>query len=203
MIPNLKENNVSYSKDGKMVFKPIGEKIGKKGTHCRKRKCYPRINLSAIKIDGDMALDFDLLAAISDQYAITKKLPPVWLTFDKHLIGGYEIYYFAKNKHLKDVPYLSKKPNKYVSGHQWSDRPFKFIADNGSSVYISKKRGKHIRVMQLICTEINFTLKISTDLEYTLIDDAGNVLFDHEKQRGKVMHFLKERHSEKNKIEVL
>jgi len=49
-IKNIQEYNPEYRHDGTLVWKKIGEPVGKKGKHLRSKKQYPPISIT---LDGD------------------------------------------------------------------------------------------------------------------------------------------------------
>ena len=192
MLKNLNEYNVKYMENGELKFDRIGEPIDKKGIHPRKRKVYPKIDIKYIRLPENPEINFDYLAEINDEYLTHKNLPPVWLTFDHLLIGGYEIYYYCKINRIKRIPYQQKKGPKNISLSKSSYRSFHFVGENGVDYYISRKQGKHIREMRNLCRELGYTLKIkpANKLEYTIADQNGDILIDHEQKRGIIFDFL-------------
>lgn len=100
-LKSVKEYNPEYHKDGTLVWKRIGEKIGK---HARKKKHYPQINISKIVVPNDIEIDDEILSRSRELYVQTQEMIPVYISFDFRLIGGYEQYALARELHMKKVP---------------------------------------------------------------------------------------------------
>ena len=152
-LKNINEYNPEYRKNG-IIWKKIGEPVGKKGKHLRSKKEYPLIDINKVNVTKSYTIDKETLEKSRNLYEITKKMIPVYLSFDFKLIGGFEQYELAKELKLKRIPFqrinkLNNKQKKKFRDESHTkaigNKKYKIKAENGTNFYVSLNRFKKFR----------------------------------------------------------
>ena len=169
-IKNIKENNVVYTKNGVLQWKPIERH--------RKKKQYPMMDMGKISVPDDYCVDQTVLERSRELYKQTKEMIPVCITFDKRLIGGFEQWELAKELGHTRIPvYQHTMSNadrnqlrEMVHTHSIGDKKFPVRDITGQKIYFSEGRAKKIKATQQAAMRKGYKACLLPDGSFSLMD---------------------------------
>ena len=179
-IKNINEYNPQYHKDKSLVWKKIGEPLGKKGH--RSKKVYPSLAINKIKIPSTYDVDYEVLSQSREMYSITKRMIPVYLSFDFELLAGFEQLVLAKELKLKRIPFqridkmnsTEKKQFRYeVHDKPIGNKKYKVKDVNGKPIYLSLNRHKKIKKAFAKAKALNLKISVMPDFTFLITDSRG------------------------------
>lgn len=164
-IMDMRKYNADYHKDGTLVWKKIGGKIGTSGRK-RKKKVYQMIGIDKIELDGTYQIREDILEQSREQYKESGEMIPVYLSFDLKLLQGYEQYVLAKELGLDQIPFerkaMNKKEteewNKKNSNKKFGNKKYPIKKINGETEFVSLNKHKKYRFCRRVCNEAGLSL---------------------------------------------
>ncbi len=180
-IKDIREYNPEYRHDGTLVWKKIGEPVGKKGKHLRNKKQYPPISIDKIKA-GNYTVNGKLLEDSRVLYQETKEMIPVYLDYFFNLIGGFEQYELAKELGLKKIPVqrinkMTKKQQAQlrntVSHEKTANKVCPIKASDGTYIYLSINRYKKVKNAIRLANKMNLIVCMLPDFSFSLVDKNG------------------------------
>lgn len=183
-LKNINEYNPEYRKNG-IIWKKIGEPVGKKGKHLRSKKKYPLIDINKINLTTSYTIDRETLEKSRNLYEITKKMIPVYLSYDFKLIGGYEQYELAKELKLKRIPFQrinklnnrqKKKFRDEIHTQKIGNKKYKIKAENGTNFYVSLNRFKKFKSIKKAVNAKGHHLVVFPNFTFSVKDKENNYI---------------------------
>ena len=192
-IKNIKENNVVYTKNGVLQWKPIEKH--------RKKKQYPMLDMGKISVPDDYCVDQTVLERSRELYKQTKEMIPVCITFDKHLIGGFEQYELAKELGHTQIPIFQhtmsnadrKQIRDMVHTHSIGNKKFPVRDVNGQKIYFSEGRAKKIKSTQKTAMRQGYKVCLLPDGSFSLMDSEDRFILGsckHGTELSNVRYYL-------------
>lgn len=185
-LRSIKQYNPEYHKDGTLVWKEIGEKIGK---HTRKKKHYPQIDVKKIVVWNDIEIDDEILSKSRELYAQTHEMIPVHLSFDFRLIGGYEQYALAKELRLKKIPMQrvttmnsseKKEFRKNICHQPFGNKKYGIKTEDGGKIFVSLNQYKKFKELLYLADCCGCKLTVRPDFSLCAKNKNGEYLFNSE-----------------------
>ena len=182
-LRSIKQYNPEYYKDGTLVWKKIGEKIGK---HARKKKHYPQIDISKIVVPNDIEIDDEILSRSRELYTQTQEMIPIYLSFDFRLIGGYEQYALAKELRLKKIPMQrltkmnsreEKEFRKSICHQALGNKKYKIRTEDGEKIFVSLNQYKKFTELLNLADRFGYRLTVRPDFSLCAKNQNGEYLF--------------------------
>ena len=208
-IMNIKEYNPEYRKDSSLIWKKIGEPMGKKGKNCRAKKQYPLISMDKIIVNMPFQISDNILQSSRDMYNKTKEMIPVYLSYDFRLIGGFEQYELAKELQLQHIPFqrvtkMSRHEQyqfqKNVQNRPIGNKRYPVKACDGGTIFVSMNHSKKVSETKRMANKINGKLHILPNFTFTVTDKTGGYIIGNENNgialnavRKKLKKFMSER----------
>lgn len=187
-LRSIKQYNPEYHKDGTLIWKLIGEKIGK---HARKKKHYPRIDINKIVIQNDIEVDDEILGRSRELYTQTREMIPVYLSFDFRLIGGYEQYALAKELGLKKIPMQrvttmnsgeKKEFRKAICHQPLGNKKYGIKTEDGGKLFISLNQYKKFKELLYLADCFGCKLTVRPDFSLCAKNQNGEYLFNSDEK---------------------
>lgn len=187
-LKSVKEYNPEYHKDGTLVWKKIGEKVGK---HARRKKHYPQIDINKIVVLNDIEIDDEILSRSRKLYTQTREMIPVYLSFDFRLIGGYEQYALAKELHLKKIPMQrvttmnsseKKEFRKSICHQLLGNKKYGIKTEDGGKIFISLNQYKKFKELLYLADSCGCKLTVRPDFSLYAKNRDGEYLFSSNTQ---------------------
>lgn len=187
-LKSVKEYNPEYHKDGTLVWKKIGERIGK---HARKKKHYPQIDINKIVVLNSIEINDEILSRSRELYAQTNEMIPVHLSFDFRLIGGYEQYALAKELHLKKIPMQrvttmnsgeKKEFRKAICHQPLGNKRYWIKTEDGGKIFVSLNQNKKFKELLYLADSCGCKLTVRPDFSLYARNQDGEYLFSSNTQ---------------------
>lgn len=187
-LRSIKQYNPEYHKDGTLIWKRIGERVGK---HARKKKHYPQIDINKIVVLNDIEVDDEILSRSRELYAQTQEMIPVYLSFDFRLIGGQEQYALAKELRLKKIPMQrvttmnsgEKKEFRNAICHQpLGNKKYGIKTEDGGKIFVSLNQNKKFKELLYLADSCGCKLTVRPDFSLYAKNQDGEYLFSSNTQ---------------------
>ncbi len=197
MLYNLEEYNADYHKDGTLVFKKIGEKLGKR--RIRKKKNYCSIGIEKIIVEP-YVIDENLKNEAKKFFNETGQIVPVYISYDFKLISGFEFYELAKELGHTHIFFirntkLNHRENcefkKSVQRRKVGNKKYPVRINDGGYVYLSLKHYKKHDELQKLARKAGLKLDISPEYKFRILG-LGDNYYSLKTVKNKIEKYIRE-----------